>query len=83
MAESIVSLITVGIFCGFILLLVLNFQAFNLCEAKNRWGIVLFSFVLPIIGTIFSLIYFEKKYHFFSKQTKKHQKQKSKNKGNK
>gem|GEM_PF-889522 len=36
MAESAVSLITVAIFCGFILLLVLNFQAFNLCEANNR-----------------------------------------------
>lgn len=72
MAQWIVSLITVGIFCGFILLLVLNFQAFNLCEAKNRWGIVLFSFALPVIGTIFSLVYLEKKYHLFSKAAKKH-----------
>jgi len=70
MAESAVSLITVAIFCGFILLLVLNFQAFNLCEANNRWGIILFSFALPVIGTIFSLIYFEKKYHLFTKSTK-------------
>lgn len=76
MAQSVAALITVVIFCGFILLLVLNFQAFNLCEAKNRWGIVLFSFALPVIGTIFALVYFEKKYHFFSKPTKKHKKSK-------
>lgn len=77
MEQWIASLITAGVFCCFSLLIVLNFQAFNLCEAKNRWGIVLFSFVLPVIGTIFALIYFEKKYHLFSKPAKKH---KSKNK---
>lgn len=82
MEEWIASLITVGIFCCFLLILVLSFQAFNLCEAKNRWGIVLFSLVLPVIGIIVSLVYFEKKYHFFSKPKRKH-KSKDKKKKNK
>ncbi|MDQ7983080.1 MAG: hypothetical protein REH79_02530 [Spiroplasma sp.] len=71
MEQWLASTITVSALCYFLIVLVLSFQAFNLCEANNRWGIILFTLVLPVIGTFFGLVYFQKHYQLFTKRRKK------------